>query len=187
MIWNSTANYCILKLLQPHIPQEVVWIPVLSSSSTSWSDAWSHVKRRFLLRYAKKNIKQRKVLSIEKKSAFLSYLLWSLLPIAKIVALSFCFPPPCRWHSPPNPLRVAAQEALESRQHTGSRSNIAPSGVIMIRLLSWSRREVEGPPDLDFNTKVPNSWFQLRCILILIRASQASLKFCQKCAGLGPR
>eukprot|EP00064_Thunnus_orientalis_P023552 superscaffoldBa00009015_g23799 len=57
--------------------------------------------------------------------------------------MSFCCPLPCWVHSPPSPLRVAAREAPESRQHTESRIHIAPPGVILIRLLSWSGREEE--------------------------------------------
>lgn len=66
-----------------------------------------------------------------------------------------------RLHSPPSPPRVAAQEAVQSRQTTGSRINIAPPGLIMIRLLPWSRREMEVRP----------IWFQHQSPELLVSAA----------------
>lgn len=43
----------------------------------------------------------------------------------------FAFFTPCRLHSPPNPPRVAAQEAVLSRKTTGSMINTVRSGPIV--------------------------------------------------------
>lgn len=49
-------------------------------------------------------------------------------------------------HSPPGSLRVAAQDPAESRQHIGSRINIAALRAIVIQLRSWPKEEEGGGP-----------------------------------------
>lgn len=75
-------------------------------------------------------------------------------------------PTPCRLHSPPNPPRVAAQEAALSRETTSSMINTARSGPIVPSApasvfgpaVEWS--EVEVRPNWSQQRKV-TSWLVL--------------------------
>lgn len=60
--------------------------------------------------------------------------------------MRICFPPPGRMHSPSSPPRVAAREAVQSRQTTGSRIIVARLGLIVVCPALES-----GPPSLQIS------------------------------------
>lgn len=70
-------------------------------------------------------------------------------------------------NSPLRALRVAADDPAERKTSNARRLNIAPLRVILIQFLS-STKEVGGLSSPISPPGLPDSWVQLRCILILI-------------------
>lgn len=171
MLLQPRACYCFDSCHRHHQPECRGW--------------WRHLNHLFIHKKTLNTVtnprwNQSKWREFPKKENITSGLITTIIAL-----MSFGFPPPCRLHSPPSPPRVAAQEAPVSRHNTGNRIIVAPPGIIMIRFLPWSRREVEVRP----------IWFQHQSPGLVVSAAThpdpdpgvTGFLWVEKGADLGPR